>query len=851
MNKRLLLTLTFTLITTLFLSAHDYSVYIDKKGNFRRSDTKEIMSFYGVNYTLPFAHAYRAINYVGKNHKEAINKDVYHMARLGLNAYRIHLWDVEIADSEGNLIENDHLELFDYLISELEKRDIHIIITAQTNFGNGYPERNIITEGYSYKYEKCKMHYTEECVKAQENYAKNLAKHINKYTGKSYSDDNSIIAIEINNEPCHSGTAEAATAYINRMVKAFRDGGFKKPILYNVSHNIGTHTQAFFNANIQGTTYQWYPTGLVSGHERLGNFLPNVDLYNIPFSNVKNFDKMAKVVYEFDPGDVLCSYLYPAVARSFRSAGFQWITQFAYDPIDIAWANTEYQTHYLNLAYTPNKAIGMKIAAEVVKEVNAEEIYPKYPQDTIFGDFRVSYVQNLSEYNNGKKFFYTNKTNSSPKDFNSLEEIAGVSSSTIVDYKGTGVYFIDKIGENLWRLEVMPDVFITEDPFKKPSLDRKVAEIVYRAHEITLHLPNINDNFKYKGINTGNTVNGVAENNKFNVSPGVYIIGNDSKSINSVSKVDKFRNMKIGEYVAPEEISVYNFVLHKPIETTVKDKGCITINAQVVGTVSPDSVVVYPKKISFWNERNKLYKMDHIGDYDYSVTMPINDRDNTVEYNIVVFEGEHVTTYPQGVAGTPLSWDFNDYKYYKTTLVDSDDIITLVKSDKNMSDIEIATIPDGSRIHYTYNEREPMDVNSMTFSMNTDDDSTRLFLRKYVGNIINDFPYLNNKKNLCVSLSNISGTDEIDVALITKLGITYRKRLKVYSTGTYRIGLSDLTQDKTALIPAPYPVFLTRWFEADESIPFSINDIEQVEVSTTGNHANKKMSFDLVGLWIE
>ena len=60
--------------------------------------------------------------------------------------------------------------------------------------------------------------------------------------------------------------------------------------------------------------------------------------------------------------------MYPATVRTFRTAGFQWITQFAYDPIDMAAYNTEYQTHYLNVAYTPNKAIGLMIAAEAAQK---------------------------------------------------------------------------------------------------------------------------------------------------------------------------------------------------------------------------------------------------------------------------------------------------------------------------------------------------------------------------------------------------------------------------------------------------------------------------------------------------
>ena len=190
-------------------------IYIDGNGVMRWSDTRQEASFFGVNYTLPFAHAYRALGYLGLDRKAAIDKDVYHITRLGLNAYRIHLWDVELTDEQGNLLENEHLDLMDYLIAKLKERNIHIVITAQTNFGNGYPERNIQTGGFSYKYDKCDVHSHPEAITAQETYLHNLVKHINPYTGIAYKDDPSIVGFEINNEPCHSGTKEEVKAYIN------------------------------------------------------------------------------------------------------------------------------------------------------------------------------------------------------------------------------------------------------------------------------------------------------------------------------------------------------------------------------------------------------------------------------------------------------------------------------------------------------------------------------------------------------------------------------------------------------------------------------------------------------------
>ena len=453
-------------------------IYIDGNGVMRWSDTHEEASFFGVNYTLPFAHAYRALGYLGVDRKAAIDKDVYHLSRLGLNAYRIHLWDVELTDGQGNLLENEHIDLMDYLIAKLKERNIHIVITAQTNFGNGYPERNIQTGGFSYKYDKCDMHSNPEAIAAQETYLRDLVKHTNPYTGLAYKDDPSIVGFEINNEPCHSGTKEEVKAYINRMLKSMSKAGNRKPVFYNVSHN-GYVAEAYYETTVQGTTYQWYPIGLVSGHTRKGNFLPSVDRYDIPFAGkVKEFNKKARMIYEFDPADIMYSYMYPAMVRTFRTAGFQWITQFAYDPIDLAFANTEYQTHFLNLAYTPNKAISMKIAAEAARSLKRGESYGSYPQDTIFGNgFRVSYAEDLSELNNGEKFYYSNQTNTPPKDASKLVSIAGCGSSPIVDYEGTGAYFIDCLESGVWRLEVMPDAVVVNDPFAKPSLKKEVVSI--------------------------------------------------------------------------------------------------------------------------------------------------------------------------------------------------------------------------------------------------------------------------------------------------------------------------------------------------------------------------------------
>lgn len=78
----------FLVITVLFISVfanakNTPTIYVDDEGVMRWSNTKKEASFFGVNYTLPFAHAYRAAGYLGVDKKRAIDEDVYHFSRLG------------------------------------------------------------------------------------------------------------------------------------------------------------------------------------------------------------------------------------------------------------------------------------------------------------------------------------------------------------------------------------------------------------------------------------------------------------------------------------------------------------------------------------------------------------------------------------------------------------------------------------------------------------------------------------------------------------------------------------------------------------------------------------------------
>lgn len=830
------------------------TVYVDANGVMRWSDTRKEASFFGVNYTLPFAHAYRAMGYLGIDRKAAIDRDVYHFARLGLNAYRIHIWDVEISDGEGNLLENEHLELLDYLIFKLQERGIRIVITAQTNFGNGYPERNQPTGGFSYNYGKCAVHSDAEAIAAQEKYIAALVRHVNSYTGYAYKDDPYIVGFEINNEPCHPGTVAETRTYINKMLSALKRAGNRKPVFYNVSHNQHV-VEAYYDTAVQGTTYQWYPVGLVSGHTRKGNFLPAVDRYDIPFSNLKGFNKKARLVYEFDPADNLYSYLYPATVRTFRSAGFQWITQFAYDPIDMAAYNTEYQTHYLNVAYTPNKALGLMIAAEVAQKVGRGESFGGYPADTLFNDFRVSYVQDLSELNDGEKFYYSNTTQTLPKDVSRLRAIAGCGSSPVVRYEGTGAYWIDKLEDGVWRLEVMPDVVQVSDPFAKPSLDKEVMHIISNAWDMVLDLPDLGKYFQINGLDKDNSRHTAATNGTISaLRPGVYLLQREGISASRTWTADThWQNITLGEYVSPtlhSQPSDLDFIVnHSPVGTVDAGKD-LTIQATVAGNEQPDSVIIYTDKISFWNEKNPSIKMNYAGGYTYRAIVPASDiKEGCFRYNIVVCRGDKRQTFPSGVAKSPLDWDYTTATLWETNVVASTKPLSLLEVGDTDNNLEVYTLPEWSRTNRELIENAPTERPTLRITFESKDSNPVFFLRRYIKDDISGRPErLAAGRNLCLHVKKMP--EGLKAGFITSDGYTYLASCTAATDDIIRIPLTELRQTNTALLPHAYPVFLDNYFRPQTEIPFQVEKIESLELSFEGT-AGKQAEIEIGGIWLE
>jgi len=819
-------------------------VYVDKEGVMRWGNTGTEVFGFGVNYTLPFAHAYRAAKILGVSPEKAIDEDVYHFARLGLDAYRVHVWDVEISDSAGNLLENEHLHLFDYLLKKLKERGIKSILTPIAFTGSGYPESDEKASGFtSYYGGKANCLVNPDAVKAEERYLTMFLNHINPYTGIAYKDDPDIIAFEICNEPHHKGTVDETKIFINRLSKAIRSTGCKKPVFYNMSHSIHL-ADAYINADVQGGTFQWYPSGLVGNQEVKGNFLPHVDRYPIPFADNPKFKKMAKIAYELDAADIGRSYIYPAMARSFREAGIQVATQFAWDPNFLAYANSSYQTHYMNLAYAPQKALSLKIASEVFHKVPMYKSFGRYPANNSFDDFRVDYEKDLAEMVAEKKFIYTNNTSSIPPSPQKLEEVAGFGNSPVVKYEGLGAYFLDKLKEGVWRLEVMPDAIWVRDPFERANFQKEVTVINWKQWPMSIDLPDLADNFNVTGLNDGNEAKNISQGKMFTISPGAYLLVKKGTTTN-VENNNKWKNITLNEFVAPPQSVKKTYVLHTP-PAEIPQSDAYTVNARIVAVEEPAWVqlVVFGRRFL-----PVLLPMKKTSGYDYSAIIPDSlTKEGYLNYYISVKENGNITTYPSEERGLPTNWDYYDKNAYRVPVVSKTKPVYLFNAINDIDQMtrHFSSIYAGREwVSNSYispaNEEGKAELVLNVEKLFTEDPEYKTrekiydcTFSQYTGKkTLERKDDLITMKKLVFKGRSLDGKPvKIQLALVMKDGSAYGGIITAgVNSGDYSLLLADLRPVKYVLMPRPYPVFLPYYFDSKSISKYDLHEVESLQFS--------------------
>ena len=676
------------------------AAYIDNAGVMRWRDTRQEVTLFGANYVLPTASDYRAAGYVGGDRKKMIDEDMAHFARMGWNGMRLTFWgDWQASDSAGNLIANDHLDLQDYLIARARERGIYMLFSPIQLYSANWPDalaQDSATPGFGRVFGKQRMGTDPAARASQVNYLGQILNHVNPYTGVALKDEPAILFTELVNEPWHHAEdIPGSIQYINALTDAARSTGHTKPIFYNVSQDFRIG-EAIRRSKAQGITFGWYPTGLNSGGELQGNYLRTTDTF--PDMLRPELAKLPRIVYEFDAPDLRNATMYPAMARTMRSVGGQAALMFAYDMLRTGSRNLGWQTHYLNMVYTPRKAVSTMIAAEAMHRLPRMRSWGKYPENTRFGDFRLSYEGDLAELVADDAFLFAGSTRSTPKDLGLLRRIAGYGSSPTVAYDGEGIYFLDKVRPGLWRLEVYPDAVPVRDPFEMQSPGKIVTRAISRAWPMTVTLPDLGGAFTVQRVATDGRAGGVsghqAAGGRFTVTPGVYVLS-ASGAVDPATLPDRVGPVKFNEYYPPPADSLPLSVhpLSAP-EYLAGREG--ELSARVVDLTPPDSVLLFVKpSAGGWFQRAW---MRPAGGYVYTATVPPGMlREGPNEYVITVFRGGRPTTFPGGVTQRPWDWDYYSRDSWKLDVVKPGTPLTLFTPRTDASRLNFTRIGDAGR----------------------------------------------------------------------------------------------------------------------------------------------------------
>ncbi|MCC5834053.1 MAG: glycosyl hydrolase 53 family protein [Opitutales bacterium] len=527
-------------------------MFQDESGVIRwQEDGSEVILF-GANYCLPSASDYRAARAVSDDLKGMIDEDMQHFARMRWDGLRLSFWgDSENTDAEGNLIENEHLDLLCYLIYRAGERGVYMLLSPIVNHTALWPgAMDQEPSGIFAEYSGQERGVNPDAIAAQVNYIRQLLEYVNPYTGVALKDDPFIPFVEMVNEPYHHvDDFDGSVHFINELVAAVKDVAPDKITFHNLTQAVGI-ADAMRASNVDGASIGWYPSGLVSGRTLEGNFLRAVD--DFPPIREVDLTGLSRVVYEFDQADMMSNVMYPAMTRTFRSLEVQYAAMFSYDMLRTSRYNLGWQTHFLNLVSTPQKAVSSIIAGEVMREIAAGEEFGAYPENKQFGEFRLDYAADLSEWNSSRHFYYTSNTSTEPKDPESLEHIVGYGSSPVVDYSGKGIYFLDRIQPGVWRLEVHPDAELIADPYAQPSVDRVVVDIRHREWPMRVLLPDLGEGFEIRDLRKREQVR-QTNNARFQVTPGIYLLVS-AEDFDTADLPDSIGRIGMGEFVTLDEL---------------------------------------------------------------------------------------------------------------------------------------------------------------------------------------------------------------------------------------------------------------------------------------------------------
>lgn len=532
MPVRTTIFVTLVLATAFSIQAAPLQKLHVQDGTLYFADGTEAL-LWGVNFQPSLSWEYRRMARHGlhkpfdmDNYKAMIDEGFDEIQQMNCNLIRIHIATSDITDTEGRLIENQWLDALDYVIACAEKREIYVYLSFLNNIGatsGSFVSKNAMR--------KADWMVNPKFMTRAESYIRQLLNRSNRYNkGQTYKSSAALAIVEPINEPAYfthqnikeftncnevyqawlsknnkQDTKESFSTfryentkeYVDRMVKLFCEEDVNAPMAWSLGWPRAIEWtgedifQAAADSDAELISICLYPGQSESSNKSVDNLKTVGEANYLPYiqRSYENreyhgwlledrFKSKARVVYEFETFYNQSSYLYPAMAKLFRSLGIQAAAMWTY----ILPGQAEYTAaaHHLNLKTTPNKAAAFMAAGQVMR---SEPRFKKYKTssrtDDHFQHASLSFEFGCSAFADDETLIYSETM---PENFarhlldgqTEFKRIVGRGESPLASYSGTGLYFIESTSEDILRIEILPDAeFVV--PHYRPNKPRELA----------------------------------------------------------------------------------------------------------------------------------------------------------------------------------------------------------------------------------------------------------------------------------------------------------------------------------------------------------------------------------------
>lgn len=539
-----------------------------------------ILRLYGVNFQTPISWEYNdrlrnaGVPLTADALKAATENNIDELLAIGVNHIRCHLTPCDFTDAKGNLVENAYLDALDHLVAKAAENNIYVSVALLNHMGQSG------SGSWASKGTSTWIH-DPEVVAAYHNYVRQLVNRTNKYTGEQYKNTKNIAILELSNEPSMYSYSEIKNTkyydafktwaaengknddsagysyyrmwlvrnYIDSTYDLLKEEGDNHLICWSLNwHRYYNNNNDIFSGVADSKTdvvaFCNYPGQDLAGQQywdKRFDFTTTdfsswfKDQYNnyggYGWTMGDDFKSKVKIVYEFETFFNQSAYLYAVQATYFAALGAQCASMWTYTMAE--YSQKFGGSHFLSATCTPGKAVSFIAAHKIFEGLDLYCSFSSTPNEITSAKYVISKSHNAVIYSDKDYFYHSAPINDTwnplpPSD--KVKHIAGIGSSPIVEYDGTGFYRIDQKGDYLY-ITIMPDVNIVGDQFRRAS--GIVTELDYTT---TKHIKiKLADWQKQPGTiykienDTESKLSTISGTAALNLKPGRYVIVPDKK----------------------------------------------------------------------------------------------------------------------------------------------------------------------------------------------------------------------------------------------------------------------------------------------------------------------------------